>query len=58
MRVLATTNRHRPERLIEVPGNAVLVDWMLYSQAMPAADVVICHGGHGIFLRSEPWWIP
>ncbi len=52
VRVLATTNRHRPERPIEVPGNAVLVDWMLYSQAMPAADVVICHGGHGTVARS------
>jgi UDP:flavonoid glycosyltransferase YjiC (YdhE family) len=52
VRVLATTNRHRPERPIDVPGNAVLVDWMLYSQAMPAADVVICHGGHGTVARS------
>ena len=52
VRVLATTNRHRPERPIEVPGNAVLVDWMLYSQAMPAADVVICHGGHGTVARA------
>jgi UDP:flavonoid glycosyltransferase YjiC (YdhE family) len=52
VRVLATTNRHRPERPIEVPGNAQLVDWMLYSQAMPAADVVICHGGHGTVVRA------
>jgi UDP:flavonoid glycosyltransferase YjiC (YdhE family) len=52
VRVLSTTNRHRPERPINVPGNAVLVDWMLYSQAMPAADVVICHGGHGTVARS------
>jgi UDP:flavonoid glycosyltransferase YjiC (YdhE family) len=50
--VLATTNRHRPERPIEVPGNAVLVAWMLYSQVMPAADVVICHGGHGTVARA------
>jgi UDP:flavonoid glycosyltransferase YjiC (YdhE family) len=47
VRVLATTNRHRPERPVEVPANAKLVDWVLYSQVMPAADVVICHGGHG-----------
>jgi UDP:flavonoid glycosyltransferase YjiC (YdhE family) len=47
VRVLATMNGQRPERPIEVPGNAELVDWVLYSQAMPAADVVICHGGHG-----------
>jgi UDP:flavonoid glycosyltransferase YjiC (YdhE family) len=52
VRVLATTNRHRPERPIEVPANAKLVEWMLYSQAMPAADVVICHGGHGTVARA------
>jgi UDP:flavonoid glycosyltransferase YjiC (YdhE family) len=52
VRVLATTNRHRPERPIEVPANAELVDWMLYSQAMPQADVVICHGGHGTVARA------
>jgi UDP:flavonoid glycosyltransferase YjiC (YdhE family) len=52
VRVLATTNRHRPERPIEVPRNAKLVDWMLYSQVMPAADVVVCHGGHGTVVRS------
>src|SRR5689334_14345354 len=52
VRVLATTNRHRPERPIEVPANARLVDWVLYSQVMPAADMVICHGGHGTVARS------
>ena len=52
VRVLATTNRHRPERSIEVPANATLVDWMLYSQVMAAADVVIRHGGHGTGVRS------
>jgi UDP:flavonoid glycosyltransferase YjiC (YdhE family) len=52
VRVLATTNRHRPKRPIAVPDNALLVDWVLYSQAMPAADVVICHGGHGTVARS------
>ena len=52
VRVLATTNRHRPERPIEGPPNATVVDWMLYSQAMPAADVVVCHGGHGTVARA------
>jgi UDP:flavonoid glycosyltransferase YjiC (YdhE family) len=52
VRVLATTNRHRPERPIEVPENAMLVDWLLYSQAMAAGDVVICHGGHGTVVRA------
>jgi MGT family glycosyltransferase len=52
VRVLATTNRHRPEVPIEVPANAVLAPWLSYSQAMPVADVVICHGGHGTVARS------
>jgi UDP:flavonoid glycosyltransferase YjiC (YdhE family) len=52
VRVLATLNRHRPERPIEVPDNARLVDWVVYSQVMPAADVVICHGGHGTVARA------
>jgi UDP:flavonoid glycosyltransferase YjiC (YdhE family) len=58
VRVLATTNRHRPERPIEVPGNAVLVDWMPYTQVMPAADVVICHGGHGTVARALSFGAP
>jgi UDP:flavonoid glycosyltransferase YjiC (YdhE family) len=52
VRVLATTNRHRPEEPIEVPPNAVLVEWLSYSHAMPAADVVIGHGGHGTVARA------
>jgi UDP:flavonoid glycosyltransferase YjiC (YdhE family) len=52
VRVLATTNRHRPEKPIEVPGNAVLESWVAYSQVMPVADVVICHGGHGTVARA------
>jgi UDP:flavonoid glycosyltransferase YjiC (YdhE family) len=47
VRVLATTNRHRPEVPVEVPANAVMVPWMQYSEAFPAADTVVCHGGHG-----------
>jgi UDP:flavonoid glycosyltransferase YjiC (YdhE family) len=35
-----------------VPANAKLVEWVLYSQAMPAADLVICHGGHGTVVRA------
>jgi UDP:flavonoid glycosyltransferase YjiC (YdhE family) len=53
VRVLATTNRRVPERpLATVPPNAVLVDWLGYSQAMAAADLVICHGGHGTVARA------
>jgi UDP:flavonoid glycosyltransferase YjiC (YdhE family) len=52
VRVVATTNRVAPRRPIEVPPNAVLVDWLSYSQLMPAASLVICHGGHGTVARA------
>ena len=53
VRVLATTNRHRPdEPLPPAPANARVVDWVGYSQVMPAADLVICHGGHGTVARA------
>lgn len=52
VRVVATTNRVRPQRPIDVPANAVLVDWLSYSQLMPTAAVVVCHGGHGTVARA------
>jgi len=60
VRVLATTNRrtseHRPDRPapapIEVPANARVVEWLPYSQAMAAADLVVSHGGHGTVARA------
>ena len=52
MRVVATTNRVVPQSPIEVPANAVLVDWLSYSQLMPAASLVVSHGGHGTVARA------
>jgi MGT family glycosyltransferase len=53
VRVLATTNRHVPaEPLPPAPANAAVVDWLSYTQAMAAADLVICHGGHGTVARA------
>lgn len=52
VRVVATTNRVKPLRPIEVPDNAVLVEWLSYSQLMPAASLVISHGGHGTVARA------
>jgi len=52
VRVVATTNRVVPQSPIEVPGNAVLVEWLSYSQVMPAASLVISHGGHGTVARA------
>ncbi|MEX2448795.1 MAG: nucleotide disphospho-sugar-binding domain-containing protein [Solirubrobacterales bacterium] len=52
VRVVATTNRVVPQEPIDVPGNAVLVEWLSYSQLMPAASLVISHGGHGTVARA------
>jgi UDP:flavonoid glycosyltransferase YjiC (YdhE family) len=52
VRIVATTNRVIPQRPIDVPANAVLVDWLSYSQLMPAASLVISHGGHGTVARA------
>jgi MGT family glycosyltransferase len=59
VRVLATTNRHRPEQPLPAPpANAVVVDWLSYTQAMAAADLVICHGGHGTMVRALGAGVP
>jgi len=52
VRVVATTNRIAPQSPIDVPGNAILVEWLSYSQLMPAASLVISHGGHGTVARA------
>ena len=35
-----------------MPPNGTLVGWLSYSQLMPAADLVVCHGGHGTVCRA------
>jgi MGT family glycosyltransferase len=52
VRVVATTNRVAPQHPIEVPANAILVEWLSYSQLMPAASLVVSHGGHGTVARA------
>jgi UDP:flavonoid glycosyltransferase YjiC (YdhE family) len=52
VRVIATWNGREPSPPVEVPGNAVLVPWLSYSQTMPLCDVVVCHGGHGTLMRA------
>jgi UDP:flavonoid glycosyltransferase YjiC (YdhE family) len=51
VRLLAAYNRE-PRQPLSAPPNARLVEWISYSQAMPLADVVICHGGHGTLARA------
>ena len=53
VRVVATANRREPGGVLpEAPANAVVVDWLSYSQVMPEAALVVCHGGHGTVARA------
>lgn len=52
VRVVATTNRVAPQQPIDVPANAVLVEWLSYSQLMPLASLIVSHGGHGTVARA------
>jgi UDP:flavonoid glycosyltransferase YjiC (YdhE family) len=58
VRVLATTNRLEGGERPAAPANAVVVDWLSYSQVMPLADVVVCHGGHGTVCRALGAGVP
>jgi UDP:flavonoid glycosyltransferase YjiC (YdhE family) len=52
VRVIATYNGREPDPPVAVPANAVLVPWLSYARSMPAADVVVTHGGHGTLVRA------
>jgi MGT family glycosyltransferase len=52
VRVIATWNRREPDPPLQVPANAVVVDWLSYAKTMPACDVVVCHAGHGTVVRA------
>jgi UDP:flavonoid glycosyltransferase YjiC (YdhE family) len=53
LRLVATTNRPGcGEALPRAPANALVVDWLSYSQLMPRAALVVCHGGHGTVARA------
>jgi MGT family glycosyltransferase len=52
VRVIGTWNRRVPDPPLDVPGNAVVVDWLSYARTMPACDAVLCHAGHGTVVRA------
>jgi UDP:flavonoid glycosyltransferase YjiC (YdhE family) len=58
VRVVATTNRLGDASLPGAPPNATVVDWLSYSQVMPEASLVICHGGHGTVARALSVGVP
>lgn len=60
LRVVATTNREGANAAprMAAPDNAVVVNWLSYSQVMPRASVVVCHGGHGTVARALAEGVP
>jgi MGT family glycosyltransferase len=52
VRVIATWNRREPDPPLDVPANAVVVDWLSYAETMKVCDVVVCHAGHGTVVRA------
>jgi UDP:flavonoid glycosyltransferase YjiC (YdhE family) len=58
VRVVATWNREGRAPDVVAPDNAVVVDWLSYSQVMPRASLVICHGGHGTVARALAEGVP
>jgi UDP:flavonoid glycosyltransferase YjiC (YdhE family) len=52
IRVLATWNRRPLARPVRLAANSRLVEWLSYSQTMPACALVTCHAGHGTLARA------
>ena len=58
VRVVATTNRAGLAAELAPPANAVIVDWLSYSQLLAHASLVVCHGGHGTVARALAAGVP
>jgi UDP:flavonoid glycosyltransferase YjiC (YdhE family) len=56
VRVLAVRRAGGPP--LPAAPNARLVDWVSYEQAMPRADLVVCHAGHGTLATALAWGAP
>lgn len=52
VRVLAAKNGREPGRALKPGSNTSVVNWVSYSQVLPEADVIVCHGGHGTIMRA------
>jgi len=51
VRVIASANR-AGALVPEAPANARVHEWVSYSQVLPDAALVVCHGGHGTVARA------
>jgi UDP:flavonoid glycosyltransferase YjiC (YdhE family) len=58
VRVVGTLNRRGKKWTGPMPENAVVLDWLSYSQVLPQASLVICSGGHGTVARALTDGVP
>ncbi len=56
--VLVTTGGLELASAGAIPANAVVVDWVDYSEVMKQASLVVCHGNHGTIAQSLASGIP
>lgn len=45
--VVATTGRPGVRAILPVPANAIVTEWLTYSELLPHVDVMITNGGYG-----------
>ncbi|HLM31153.1 MAG TPA: nucleotide disphospho-sugar-binding domain-containing protein [Solirubrobacterales bacterium] len=57
VRVIASANR-AGALVPEAPANARVHEWVSYSQVLPDAALVVCHGGHGTVARALAAGVP
>jgi UDP:flavonoid glycosyltransferase YjiC (YdhE family) len=58
LRVVAAAGRPGRSWLERVPGNAVVIDWVPYSEVIPRASLVIAQGGQGTLARAVAEGVP
>ena len=58
VRVIVTTSGSTAGLPDPLPANAVVSDWVDYSQVMREAAVVICHGNHGTVAQALASGVP
>jgi UDP:flavonoid glycosyltransferase YjiC (YdhE family) len=58
VRALLAKSGGRARLPAPLPENVVVADWIDYSQVIPAADLVVCHGNHGTVVRALGAGVP
>jgi UDP:flavonoid glycosyltransferase YjiC (YdhE family) len=58
VRLVVTTGGADRRIAVSPPANAVVSDWVDYSQVMPEASLVVCHGNHGTVTAALAEGVP